>query len=70
MIITDLAGSYDTLGVRSWFNRPRSALNGNRPADILTGSWDPNSSDVQLVRQLAAAQSGSPTGRKIVPSSP
>lgn len=34
-IIEYLKGSYTETGIEKWFNRPRSALKGRTPSDIL-----------------------------------
>ena len=41
-IVSALRGSYNEYGVRRWFDRPRSALDGRTPADVIatTGSED------------------------------
>lgn len=55
MIVADLAGSYNAYGIRRWFSRPRSALRGMAPSEILRGRWDPDDDDVRTIRDLAAA---------------
>ncbi len=52
-IVSDLRGTYNDVGVRRWFERPRSALGGAAPAAILSGSWTEDSPGVADVRQLA-----------------
>jgi transcriptional regulator with XRE-family HTH domain len=61
-ITSDLAGSYNDFGIRRWFKRPRRALDGQAPNDILHGSWDPRSSDVGRVRDLARTLLGPSIG--------
>lgn len=58
LIVTDLAGSYNDFGVRRWFQRPRVALGGKAPAEILSGDWDPDSEAVRNVRELAGWLTG------------
>lgn len=53
LVMADLAGSYNAIGIRRWFDRPRSALGGKAPSALLTGDWDPESASVQKVRRLA-----------------
>jgi uncharacterized protein (DUF2384 family) len=53
LVMADLAGSYNDIGIRRWFERPRALLGGKRPADLLAGSWDPEGPGPQEVRQLA-----------------
>lgn len=58
LISADLAGSYNDFGIRRWFLRTRSALEGRSPADILIGDWSPENESVQSVRGLARALLG------------
>lgn len=53
LIVGDLAGAYNEVGVRRWFERRRSALNGRAPAALLAGDWDPDDASPQKVRELA-----------------
>jgi hypothetical protein len=53
LVAGDLAGSYNDIGIRRWFQRKRSQLDGRSPAAILTGNWDPDEAGPQRVRQLA-----------------
>lgn len=53
LLIGDLAGSYNDIGVRRWFGRKRSALGGRAPAQLLTGEWAPEDSGPARVRELA-----------------
>jgi hypothetical protein len=53
LIVGDLSGAYNEVGVRRWFGRPRTALDGKAPAAILTGDWDPDADAPQRVRALA-----------------
>lgn len=52
-IVADLSGSYNDFGIRRWFHRSRTALDGRAPDDILTGDWEPDDPDVVRVRDLA-----------------
>lgn len=54
-VVTDLIGSYNAYGIRRWFDRSRSALDGLSPAEVLHGQWDPDSPEVLRVRDLAAS---------------
>ncbi len=54
MTIADLLGAYNAYGVRRWFRRSRSALDGSAPSEILTGDWSPDDEGPQGVRALAA----------------
>ncbi|MDQ3881467.1 MAG: hypothetical protein M3295_10400, partial [Chloroflexota bacterium] len=42
----DLRGAYNDIGVRRWFERPRTALDGRTPGELLSGRWDPDAPDV------------------------
>jgi len=53
LVISDLAGSYNDIGVRRWFGRKRSALGGRAPAQVLSGEWDPEDAGPARVRELA-----------------
>lgn len=52
-VVADLLGTYNALGVRRWFHRPRSALQGRSPAEVLSGSWDPEDEGPLAARALA-----------------
>ena len=58
MIVSDLAGSYNEFGVRRWFQRPRTALQGRAPNEILSHNWSCDADDVSLVRDLARSLLG------------
>lgn len=58
LVVADLAGSYNTVGLRRWFERPRAQLADRSPRQILTGDWAPDDADVVRVRVLAAALVG------------
>lgn len=60
LVVGDLAGSYNDIGVRRWFDRRRSQLDGKAPAAMLSGPWDPDDPGPSRVRALAAALHGSP----------
>lgn len=53
LVVADLAGAYNDIGIRRWFKRPRALLGGKRPAGLLAGDWDPEGPGPQKVRQLA-----------------
>ena len=53
LIAGDLAGSYNEFGIRRWFLRPRSQLDGKSPADVLAGAWSPDEPGPRAVRELA-----------------
>lgn len=53
LIVGDLAGAYNDVGVRRWFSRKRTALGGRPPAALLAGDWNPEDPGPQKVRELA-----------------
>ena len=60
LIVGDLAGAYNEIGIRQWFDRKRAQLGGRRPAQLLSGEWKPDDPGPQQVRALADALTGSP----------
>lgn len=59
LVVGDLSGSYNDIGVRRWFERKRSQLDGKAPQQFLRGGWDPEDAGPVRVRALAAALLGS-----------
>jgi transcriptional regulator with XRE-family HTH domain len=55
LIVGDLSGAYNDVGVRRWFIRPRAALGDRSPASLLAGGWAPEDPAPQQVRALARA---------------
>jgi len=53
LVVGDLAGSYNDIGIRRWFHRKRTSLDGRAPAAILVGEWDPDEEGPLRVRALA-----------------
>ena len=53
LIVGDLAGAYNDVGIRRWFDRVRTALDGKTPAALLAGTWDPDDPGPKRVRDLA-----------------
>lgn len=53
LLVGDLAGSYSEIGVRRWFQRKRTQLDGRAPAAFLKGAWDPDDEGPLRVRALA-----------------
>jgi hypothetical protein len=53
LVVGDLAGSYNDIGIRRWFQRKRALLDGRSPADLLRGDWDPDEAGPVRVRELA-----------------
>jgi len=58
MVVSDLAGGYNPLGMRRWFERPRAQLDGHSPRALLGIGWQPDDAAAQRVRALAATLSG------------
>lgn len=58
MVVSDLAGGYNALGMRRWFLRPRAQLDGRSPQATLGTGWQPDDAAAQRVRALAAHLSG------------
>jgi len=58
LVVGDLAGAYNEIGIRRWFERPRSALGGLSPRQALGREWQPNEPMPEEVRRLAAALAG------------
>jgi hypothetical protein len=53
LIAGDLAGAYNEVGIRRWFDRKRTALDGKTPAALLSGEWNPDAAGPRKVRALA-----------------
>ena len=60
MVVGDLAGAYNDIGIRRWFERKRKALAGQSPSEILTGAWNPDDPEPSRVRELARSLVASP----------
>ncbi len=60
LIVGDLAGAYNEIGIRQWFDRKRVQLDGRTPTQLLTGEWKPDDPGPQHVRSLAHSLAGSP----------
>lgn len=52
LLVADLAGAYNEYGIRRWFTRPRSRLDGKRPVDLLGAYFDPEGADADRLRVL------------------
>jgi hypothetical protein len=59
-IVGDLRGSYNDIGIRRWFSRKRTALDGKTPSQLLMGQWRPDDSGPERVRALARSLVASP----------
>ena len=58
MVVADLAGAYNDFGIRRWFERPRSQLDGKSPRQTLGAAWTPDDDAAARVRALAGVLSG------------
>jgi hypothetical protein len=54
LVVADLAGGYNDVGIRRWFGRARPQLDGRSPQQLLGPGWDPDGAEVLRIRQLAA----------------
>jgi hypothetical protein len=53
LVVGALAGSYNEAGIRRWFERKRTQLDGRAPAALLKPGWDPDDEGPLRVRALA-----------------
>jgi transcriptional regulator with XRE-family HTH domain len=53
LIVGDLRGAYNDVGIRRWWQRPRTALDGDTPAEHLESDWTPDDPGARAVRDLA-----------------
>jgi hypothetical protein len=60
IVVGYLRGAYNDIGVRRWFQRRRTTLEGRTPAQLLRGKWTPDSEGAQRVRDLARALTAAP----------
>jgi len=60
LIAGDLAGAYNEIGIRQWFERKRAQLDGRTPLDWLKGRWKPSQPGPRRVQDLARALMASP----------
>jgi hypothetical protein len=59
LVVSDLAGAYNEFGIRRWFGRQRTQLDGRAPRQVLDVGWDPVDPEIDRVRALAASVAGS-----------
>lgn len=62
LVSADLAGAYNAIGVRRWYERPRTQLGGRSPRQLLGRDWSPEQLKVKRVRALATALAGAGGG--------
>jgi len=60
LIVGDLSGAYNEIGIRQWFERKRAQLDGRAPLDWLKARWKPTQPGPQRVQSLARALVASP----------
>jgi hypothetical protein len=60
IVVGYLRGAYNDIGVRRWFQRRRTLLDGRTPTQLLRGKWTPDSEGARRVRDLARALTASP----------
>ncbi|MGH2556840.1 MAG: hypothetical protein ACRDHO_14140 [Actinomycetota bacterium] len=60
MILGELKGSYNEVGIRRWFHRRRTLLGDHAPADFLQGEWRPEDPRPLEVLALARSLASSP----------
>jgi hypothetical protein len=60
LIVGDLSGAYNDIGIRQWFSRKRAQLDGRAPLDWLRTPWKPTQPGPRRVRDLARALVASP----------
>jgi hypothetical protein len=60
LIVGDLSGAYNEIGIRQWFGRKRAQLDGSTPLDVLKGRWKPTQAGPRRVQDLARALAASP----------
>jgi hypothetical protein len=53
MVVAELSGSYNDLGIRRWFERSRAQLDGRSPREALGPDWEPGQTGPRSVRGLA-----------------
>jgi uncharacterized protein (DUF2384 family) len=59
MVVADLSGSYNEIGIRRWFERPRVQLEGKNPRQLLGTKWTAGTPAARRVRELAESLTSS-----------
>ena len=59
-VVGHLAGAYNDIGVRRWFERKRTQLGGNAPVHLLGDEWAPEEDGPRHVLELARSLTSSP----------
>ena len=60
LVVGDLAGAYNEIGIRQWFQRKRTQLDGRAPLDWLKGRWKATQAGPRRVQDLARTLVASP----------
>jgi len=60
LVVGDLAGAYNNIGIRRWFERRRALLGDRAPVDLLNQDWSPTDPAPARVRELARSLLASP----------
>ena len=60
LVVGDLAGAYNEIGIRQWFERKRAQLDGRAPLEWLKGRWKGAQAGPRRVQDLARALVASP----------
>lgn len=60
LMVGDLSGAYNEIGIRQWFERKRAQLDGHAPGDWLRGRWKPTQAGPRRIQELARALVASP----------
>jgi hypothetical protein len=60
LLISDLAGAYNDLGIRRWFERPRTRLGGVSPRGLLAEGWSEHGPAAEELRRLAESLVAAP----------
>src|SRR5215471_2071409 len=55
LIVGDLSGAYNEIGIRQWFGRKRAQLDGRAPLGWRKPHWDPRQPGPRRVQGLARA---------------
>ena len=55
LVVGDLAGAYNDIGIRRWFERARTSLGNRAPQEFFRGEWSPNDAGATRVRELACS---------------
>ncbi len=60
LVTADLGGAYNEIGIRRWFQRKRTLLDGHAPGELLRAGWLPEAPGATRLRALARSLTASP----------